>query len=190
MTAKITDQRRSRRTIIKQDWIDANQQQKLVKEHMGLARYFVGRHMKNRSQSECSRHYDDLMSQAYLGLCVAAKRFNPGRGFQFSTYATFWIRSFIQRYFSTLPREGAKGGDDGWKMELFDRDSVGGWSDDEWHSVLCWLPTKHRQVIEARFRQGLTLTETGELIGVTRERVRQLESRALEMILDRATLPI
>lgn len=35
--------------------------------------------------------FDDLFSAAYEGLDTAAARFDPERGFKFSTYAQFWI---------------------------------------------------------------------------------------------------
>lgn len=50
-----------------------------------------------------SQHADDRMSLAdrvqegNLGLLIAVSRFDPDRGFRFSTYATWWIRFAITR---------------------------------------------------------------------------------------------
>lgn len=41
---------------------------------------------------------EDAEQTAMIGLTEAARRFDPERGFQFSTYASYWIRQCCQRY--------------------------------------------------------------------------------------------
>ncbi|MEU8654182.1 sigma-70 family RNA polymerase sigma factor [Streptomyces sp. NPDC048737] len=41
--------------------------------------------------------YDDLFQHGALGLMRAARKFDPSKGFKFSTYATWWIRQSISR---------------------------------------------------------------------------------------------
>lgn len=41
---------------------------------------------------------DDAEQTAMIGLIEAARRFDPERGFQFSTYAGYWLRQICQRY--------------------------------------------------------------------------------------------
>lgn len=40
----------------------------------------------------------DLVQQANIGLMKAADRFDPDRGYRFSTYAVWWVRAEIQDY--------------------------------------------------------------------------------------------
>ncbi|MCQ9134737.1 sigma-70 family RNA polymerase sigma factor [Streptomyces hilarionis] len=48
--------------------------------------------------------YDDLFQHGVLGLMRAARKFDPSKGFKFSTYATWWIRQSISR---AIADEGA-----------------------------------------------------------------------------------
>lgn len=40
----------------------------------------------------------DLVQQAQIGLMKAVDRFDPDRGFRFSTYAVWWVRAEVQDY--------------------------------------------------------------------------------------------
>lgn len=54
--------------------------------------------------------------------------------------------------------------------------------------LLAVLPERYRRVMELRFLEGRTLDEVGKLLGVTRERVRQLQSKSLAILRRRAHL--
>ncbi len=52
----------------------------------------IARHYQNRGVP-----LDDLIEEGNLGLIHALEKFDPERGFRFSTYATWWIRQNIER---------------------------------------------------------------------------------------------
>ncbi len=70
---------------------DANAKQRLIESNMRLV-INIAKTYRNRSIP-----LEDLIQEGAIGLMQAAERFDPDKGFRFSTYATHWIRQAIGR---------------------------------------------------------------------------------------------
>lgn len=64
---------------------------RLVEANMRLV-LNIAKHYRNRSIP-----FEDLVQEGAIGLMNAVDRFDPDRGYRFSTYATHWVRQTIGR---------------------------------------------------------------------------------------------
>ena len=72
---------------------DSKLRDQLIEAHLGLAEY-LARRFANRGEP-----LDDLVQVASLGLVKAVERFDPGRGLEFTTFATPTIVGELKRHF-------------------------------------------------------------------------------------------
>ncbi len=146
--------------------------------------------------------FADLISEGNMALLRAIDKFDAGRGFKFSTYACRAIIKGFSRMGQKQTRQRQMfPAEFDPKLERSDYNE----KRREQHEVDCVDELKdiirdnkaeltqiEQEVIEHRFGvgklgqthegQALTLEQVGSIIGVTKERVRQIQNRALEKI--------
>ena len=70
---------------------DAPARKRMIESNLRLV-VKIARHYHHRGME-----FSDLIEEGNLGLLRAVDKFDPERGFRFSTYATWWIRQTIER---------------------------------------------------------------------------------------------
>ena len=78
------DRRKLRNTVK----MGENARNKFVEHNLRLAMQTAHRYHKAQPAVD----YEDLIQEATLGIFRAVEKFDPERGFKFSTYATWWCR--------------------------------------------------------------------------------------------------
>lgn len=135
----------------------------------------------------------DMISEGCQGLIRATKTFDPDKGFRFLTYANNSIAQCVinaikdyQRYkYDSLNETVYEDGSEVTREELLESEDPQ--SDatvflDQVRDMLNRLSDRERMIITLRFWDGLTYDDIGLRICVSRERVRQIETRALRKL--------
>jgi RNA polymerase primary sigma factor len=142
-----------------------------------------------------TNNFFELVSDGNMSLIRAVEKFDFSRGFKFSTYASWAI---MKNFARTIPEEKTRRdrfvtGHD----EMFDAAADHRSDERETESdhrrnqetvrgMLGRLSDRERQILVSRYGLNgsaeLTLEQLGRELGITKERVRQIESRAQEKL--------
>lgn len=131
---------------------------------------------------------DELLSEGNFALMRAARRYDPWSGWKFSTYACTAITRAMRRYMTRrrLPYTGLE-------EAFFEEDHRGAdprvFDEQDCATLNKVLERNAAQLSEAeritlikRFFEGCTYEQTGQAIGLSKERARQLQLSALEKL--------
>ncbi len=143
--------------------------------------------------------FADLVSEGNMALLRAVDKFDAGRGYKFSTYACrailkafsrqgMKLSKYRQRFPTDFDPKLEKSNFLETKRETFEKDAA-----EEVKRIVLEnradLTDVERTVIEHRFglesgelEKPMTLEQVGQIIGVTKERVRQIQNKAMEKI--------
>ena len=139
--------------------------------------------------------FDEFMGEGHITLMRAVEKFDFSRGVKFSTYATWAVLNgcnALLKKQNPATRQTFWQSADGVEESVADHRATAGEEksvQELRHAVgqlLLGLNSRERAIIEARFGFDLdrspTLKELGEGLGISKERVRQLQQRALQKL--------
>jgi len=154
-----------------------------------------------RKVAEPATPLDELVSEGNLTLMRAVEKFDFSRGFRFSTYATHAVRRNLWRMLQNRQRQNRR--ECPTELDQFpstlDDSAAAADAERAWpqlrgalEDLLARLDDREQLIVRARFGLGVleerqTLQVVAERIGLSKERVRQLECRALDKLRDWAT---
>ena len=165
----------------------------LVEKNIGLATHFAKRFQASRME------YEDLVQEAHMGLIDAAEKFDPERGTKFSTYARWHIvkrvmdaihnRNEIGRTPRRRPSHVCGSLEDVAEMPDESQEESEALVEEAMVDAVraCIKGLPSREAIVVRLRrgvntEGMTLAKVGDILGVTAERVRQIQKSGEEKL--------
>jgi len=143
-----------------------------------------------------AENFFELVSDGNMSLMRAVEKFDFGRGYKFSTYASWAI---MKNFARTIPDEHRRRDrfrtsqsemftsteDD--RSDQIEQESWQSQRESQVGKILERLDEREQKIIIRRFglqrgQEPLTLKQVGAELGVTKERIRQIEARALSKL--------
>jgi RNA polymerase primary sigma factor len=178
-----------RRRMILRTWAERREAIRgyIVEQNLGLVFSMIGR-FGSRQIDE-----DDMLSEAMYALTRAVDRFNPWRGYKFSTYACNVIARALMRrgkqegrYRRFFPVQHDVLFERSEAMPDVDRDLYLERLHNVLENNLGELNELETKILAHRFPENqehrLTFQEIGDVIGLSKERVRQIQNGALDKL--------
>jgi RNA polymerase sigma factor (sigma-70 family) len=165
----------------------------LIECNLRLVHKLASQHM------QASQGLDELKSDAHISLMRAVEKFDYGRGFKFSTYATWAI---VKNFARSIPDEFSHRtryvtGHEEMLEHRMDTHSDEGelmmaaeQAKQRVNRLLEHLDPRTREVIRMRTgidgSEEMTLEQIGQHFGITKERVRQINVRGMKQLREKA----
>ncbi len=162
----------------------------LIRSNLRLVVSIAKRHIRPGA------NFFEMVSDGNMSLIRAIEKFDYTKGNKFSTYATWAI---MKNFARTIPAENTvlnrfrTGNDEIFFMSSdtrpnpYEAESVNSQQHEMLMSILDQLEDREREIIVRRYgleanSEPETLEQVGQRFGVTKERVRQIESRTIQKI--------
>jgi RNA polymerase primary sigma factor/RNA polymerase sigma factor len=143
-----------------------------------------------------AENFFELVSDGNMSLIRAVEKFDYSRGNKFSTYASWAI---MKNFARTIPDENRHRDryrtshsemfttTEDVRSDQYEQESAQVQRENQVERILDRLDEREQQIIISRFglnrgREPLTLKQVGAAMGVTKERIRQIEARALSKL--------
>lgn len=174
-----------------ENWLKQAQsiKEQLIHANMRLVVSIAKRHVG------ASDNFFELLSDGNLSLIKAVEKFDYSRGFKFSTYASWAI---MKNFARSIPEEKQHrdrymtGSEEMFEFAADNRTNeqailaTAEQAKVEVNRLLDHLSDREKRIMQLRAgldaERGMTLEQVGKALGITKERVRQLEARSLSKL--------